>query len=61
MALTTEEMAEAIASGLLAEYTPEEAARVVARSPYLGPRETCDRTVRRLEWQMDWCVQRIDH
>jgi hypothetical protein len=37
MALTTEEMAEAIVSGLLAEYTPQEADRVVARSPYLDP------------------------
>jgi hypothetical protein len=32
-------MAEAIVLELLAEYTPEEAARVVARSPYLGDLE----------------------
>lgn len=37
--LTAEEMAEAIASELLEQFTPDEAARVVARTPYLGDAE----------------------
>lgn len=36
---TTEEMAEAIVLELLAQCTPEEAIRVVTRSPYLGDAE----------------------
>jgi uncharacterized protein YfaT (DUF1175 family) len=56
MKQTTEEMAELISAELLAEYTPEEAARAVARSPYFGPREVswC------LEWSLNFSVERVE-